>query len=65
MRVASAVGEGSTVISIIITPGPILLGLQELENEINTFAGRKGVIIHDIKYEKIQQVSNVLYLFRS
>ena len=28
--------------------------LQELENEINTFAGQKGVIIHDIKYEKIQ-----------
>ena len=24
--------------------------LQELENEINTFAGQKGVIIHDINY---------------
>jgi len=28
--------------------------LQKLEDKINMFAGQKGVIIHDIKYEKIQ-----------
>jgi hypothetical protein len=28
--------------------------LQKLEDKINVFAGQKGVIIHDIKYEKIQ-----------
>ena len=27
---------------------------QKLEDKINMFAGQKGVIIHDIKYEKIQ-----------
>ena len=29
--------------------------LQKLEDKINMFAGQKGVIIHDIKYEKIQK----------
>jgi len=29
--------------------------LQKLEDKINTFAGQKGVLIHDIKYEKIQK----------
>ena len=29
--------------------------LQKLEDKINRFAGQKGVIIHDIKYEKIQK----------
>jgi uncharacterized Fe-S cluster-containing protein len=28
--------------------------LQKLEDKINTFAVQKGVVIHDIKYEKIQ-----------
>jgi len=26
--------------------------LQKLEDKINMFAGQKGVLIHDIKYEK-------------
>jgi len=29
--------------------------LQRLEEKINLFAGQKGVIIHDVKYEKIQK----------
>ena len=29
--------------------------LQKLEEKINMFAGQKGVLIHDIKYEKIQK----------
>jgi len=29
--------------------------LQKLEDKINIFAGQKGVLIHDIKYEKIQK----------
>ena len=29
--------------------------LQKLEDKINIFAGQKGVVIHDIKYEKIQK----------
>jgi hypothetical protein len=29
--------------------------LQRLEDKINLFAVQKGVIIHDIKYEKIQK----------
>jgi len=29
--------------------------LQKLEDKINTFAGQKGVLIHDIKYEIIQK----------
>ncbi|HYA81850.1 MAG TPA: hypothetical protein VEH06_00180 [Candidatus Bathyarchaeia archaeon] len=29
--------------------------LQKLEDKINLFAGQKGVIIHDIKYEKVQK----------
>ena len=29
--------------------------LQKLEDKINTFAVQKGVLIHDIKYEKIQK----------
>ena len=32
--------------------------LQKLEDKINTFAGQKGVLIHDIKYEKIQKDQN-------
>ena len=29
--------------------------LQKLEDKINMFSGQKGVLIHDIKYEKIQK----------
>jgi hypothetical protein len=29
--------------------------LQKLEEKINMFAGQNGVLIHDIKYEKIQK----------
>jgi hypothetical protein len=29
--------------------------LQKLEDKINMFAGQMGVLIHDIKYEKIQK----------
>ena len=29
--------------------------LQKLEDKINMFAGQKGVLIHDIKYEIIQK----------
>ena len=29
--------------------------LQKLEDKINMFAGQKGVLIHDIKYKKIQK----------
>jgi hypothetical protein len=29
--------------------------LQKLEDKINMFAGQKRVLIHDIKYEKIQK----------
>jgi hypothetical protein len=29
--------------------------LQKLEDKINVFAGQKGALIHDIKYEKIQK----------
>jgi hypothetical protein len=29
--------------------------LQKLEDKINMFARQKGVLIHDIKYEKIQK----------
>jgi uncharacterized Fe-S cluster-containing protein len=29
--------------------------LQKLEDKINMFTGQKGVLIHDIKYEKIQR----------
>ena len=32
--------------------------LQKLEDKINMFAGQKGVLIHDIKYEKIQKDQN-------
>ena len=32
-----------------------LITLQKLEVKINMFAGQKGVLIHDIKYEKIQK----------
>jgi hypothetical protein len=28
--------------------------LQKLEDKINMFAGQKGVVVHDIKYERIQ-----------
>ena len=30
-------------------------GLQKLEDKINKFANQNGVLIHDIKYEKIQK----------
>jgi len=29
--------------------------LQKLEDKINMFSRQKGVLIHDIKYEKIQK----------
>ena len=29
--------------------------LQKLDDKINMFAGQKGVLIHDIKYEIIQK----------
>jgi hypothetical protein len=29
--------------------------LQKLEDKINMFAGQKGVLIHDVKYETIQK----------
>ena len=35
-------------------PSTLKEDLQKLEDKINMFAGQKGVIIHDIKYEKIQ-----------
>ena len=35
-------------------PNNLQEDLQKLEDKINTFAGQKGVVIHDIKYEKIQ-----------
>ena len=35
-------------------PSNLQEDLQKLEDKINTFAGQKGVVIHDIKYEKIQ-----------
>jgi len=34
-------------------PSNLKEDLQKLEDKINTFAGQKGVVIHDIKYEKI------------
>jgi uncharacterized Fe-S cluster-containing protein len=39
--------------------------LQKLEDKINTFAVQKGVVIHDIKYEKIQnnQMQNMTIAF--
>ena len=39
--------------------------LQKLEDKINTFAGQKGVVIHDIKYEKIQngQMQHMIIAF--
>jgi hypothetical protein len=39
--------------------------LQRLEDKINLFAGQKGVIIHDIKYEKIQkdQIQQMIIAF--
>jgi len=38
-------------------PSTLKEDLQKLEDKINTFAGQKGVVIHDIKYEKIQNGS--------
>jgi hypothetical protein len=38
--------------------------LQKLEDKINMFAVQKGVIIHDIKYEKIQnQMQQMIIAF--
>ena len=38
--------------------------LQKLEDKINLFAVQKGVIIHDIKYEKIQnQMQQMIIAF--
>jgi hypothetical protein len=39
--------------------------LQKLEDKINMFAGQKGVLIHDIKYEKIQkdQIQQMIIAF--
>ena len=36
--------------------------LQKLEDKINIFAGQKGVVIHEIKYEIIQ---NLMYVWNS
>jgi phosphoribosylaminoimidazole-succinocarboxamide synthase len=40
-------------------------GLQKLEDKINMFAKQKGVLIHDIKYEKIQrdQMQQIIIAF--
>ena len=32
-------------------PSNLKEDLQKLEDKINTFAGQKGVVIHDMKYE--------------
>jgi hypothetical protein len=39
--------------------------LQKLEDKINLFAGQKGVVVHDIKYEKIQngQMQHMIIAF--
>jgi hypothetical protein len=39
--------------------------LQKLEDKINMFAGEKGVLIHDIKYETIQkdQIQQLIIAF--
>jgi uncharacterized Fe-S cluster-containing protein len=39
--------------------------LQKLEDKINTFAVQKGVVIHDIKYQKIQnnQMQHMIIAF--
>ena len=37
------------------TPKNVDQDLQKLEDKINMFAGQKGVLIHDIKYEIIQK----------
>ena len=39
--------------------------LQKLEDKINRFAGQKGVVVHDIKYEKIQngQMQHMIIAF--
>lgn len=39
--------------------------LQNLEDKINLFAGQKGVVVHDIKYEKIQngQMQHMIIAF--
>jgi len=39
--------------------------LQKLEDKINAFAVQKGVVIHDIKYEKIRndQMQHVIIAF--
>jgi hypothetical protein len=39
--------------------------LQKLETKINAFAVQKGVVIHDIKYEKIQnnQMQHLIIAF--
>ena len=38
--------------------------LQKLEDKINMFAGKKGVLIHDIKYEIIQdQIQQMMIAF--
>jgi hypothetical protein len=46
-------------------PSNLQEDLQKLENKINTFAGQKGVVIHDIKYEKIQngQIQHMIIAF--
>jgi phosphoribosylaminoimidazole-succinocarboxamide synthase len=39
--------------------------LQKLEDKINMFAGEKGVLIHDIKYETLQkdQIQQLIIAF--
>ena len=39
--------------------------LQKLEDKINIFAGQKGVVIHEIKYEIIQkdQIQQMIIAF--
>ena len=46
-------------------PSNLKEDLQKLEDKINTFAGQKGVVIHDIKYEKIQngQMQHMIIAF--
>jgi hypothetical protein len=46
-------------------PSNLQEDLQKLQNKINTFAGQKGVVIHDIKYEKIQngQIQHMIIAF--
>ena len=46
-------------------PSNLKEDLQKLEDEINTFAGQKGVVIHDIKYERIRndEMQHVIIAF--